>query len=205
MLDGELTTAQRCQQVDLLFEEQVVLLPPKPLVRLLLDDDDNVPWGDTWRLVALPTERDRLASTHALVDVDLQHLLLRDDLAAIAGLALVFVVDDLARTTALVARLLELLDHRAHLAQRDLDTATGTGRALPNSTLFAALPTALGTDDIASECELRCLALVEVLERDVHAMYEVFCLARALRTRGTSTTKESATEELTEEILRPRV
>lgn len=179
MLDGELTTAQRCQQVDLLFEEQVVLLPPKPLVRLLLDDDDNVPWGDTWRLVALPTERDGLAPAHALVDMDLEHFFLGDDLTPVTGLAPILMVDDLASAVALVARLLDLLNHWAHLAEGDPDTTAIARRARTDCAVLAALAVALDADDIPSKGKLGGLALVKVLEGDVDTVDEIFCLAGA--------------------------
>lgn len=182
MLDSELTAAQRRQQIHLLLVEQIVLLALETVVGLLLDDDDNISWCDTWRLVALAAESDSLAATHALVDVDLEHFLLRDDLAATASLALVLVVDDLASPAALVARLLELLNHRAHLAESDLDTTAGAGITCLDGTLFSTFAVALDTNDVAGEGELCRLALVEVLERDMYAVYEVFCLARALWT-----------------------
>lgn len=88
-------------------------------------------------------------------------------------------VDDLARPRTLVARLLKLLDHRAHLAQRDLDTAALTRVALPDGAFLAAFAIALAADDIARERELRRLALVEVFEGDVYAVYEIFGFAWA--------------------------
>ena len=179
MPDSELAAGERSEKIDLLLVEEVVLLPPEPIVRLLLDDNDDVARGDARRLVALAAEGDRLAATHALVDVYLEHLLLRDYLATTATFALVFVVDDLACAVTLVARLLELLDHRAHLPERDLDTPALARPALPDGALLATLAVALCADDVAGEGELCCLALVEVLERDMYTVDEVFCLARA--------------------------
>ena len=180
MLDRELATCQGGEEVDFLLVEQVVFLAFEAVVRLLLDNNDHIAGGDARRLVALPTEVDGLAAAHALVDVHLEHLLLGHDLATIARLALVFVVDDLARARAVVARLLHLLDHRAHLSDDDAHTTPAAGCARAHRALLATLPTALDTDDIARERELRCLALVEVLERDMHAVNEIFCLAWAL-------------------------
>lgn len=181
MLDSKLTAAQRSKQVDLLVEEQVVLLAPEPVVRLLLDDNDNVSWSDSWCLVALSPERDRLAPPHTLVDVDFEHLFLGDNFAAVAHFAPIFVVDDFPSAVALVARLLDLLDHRTHLAERDPDTAAAARRALSHSALFATLTAALGANDVPGEGKLGGLALVEVLEGDVHAMDKVFRLPRTRR------------------------
>lgn len=124
MLDRKLASTESGKQVDLDLRNEVVLVSLEPLVRLLLDHDNHVPRRNTRRLIALSRELNRLPSLHALVDMHLQHLLLRNDLARITSLALVFMVDDLSRTRAFVARRLELLDHRAHLAKRNLDTAT---------------------------------------------------------------------------------
>jgi hypothetical protein len=148
VLDSKLATRKRSEQVDLDLGEQVRVFPLEPVVWFLLDDDDDIPGGNTWRLVALTAERDRLAALHTLVDVDLEHLLLRDDLLAIARLALVLVVDNLARTRALVARLLDLLNHRPHLAHHNPDTAPATALALAHGTLLATFAVALGTDDV---------------------------------------------------------
>ena len=46
-------------------------------------------------------------------------------------------------------------------------------------TLLAAFAAALGANDVPGKGELGGLALVKVLEGDVHAVDEVFCLAGA--------------------------
>ena len=135
--------------------------------------------------------------------MDLEHLLFGDDLLAVAVLAAVLLVDDLARAGALVARLLDLLDHRAHLAERDPDTAAGTGVALADSAFLSALAIALDTDDVAGEGKFGGLALVEVFEGDVYAVDEVFCLAGSLGPR-LAAEKASAAKQLAEEVLKVR-
>lgn len=59
-------------------------------------------------------------------------------------------VDDFARSRALVTWLLQLLDHGSHLAQRDADTTTPAGTAWPHSALLPAFAVALWTNDVAS-------------------------------------------------------
>ena len=80
-------------------------------MRALVEHDDDVAGGDAGDLVALAGEDDLLAVDHALVDVDLEHLLVLHDLAALAVLAAVVRVKDLALALALLAGRLDLLDH----------------------------------------------------------------------------------------------
>jgi hypothetical protein len=62
---------------------------------LLLGLYNNVTWLNTWILVSLAMEGVLVIVGSAFVDFSLQNFLLFDDLLAIAGLALIFFVDDL--------------------------------------------------------------------------------------------------------------
>jgi len=106
--DGELSSSQRGQQIDLLLHDEIVSSPLEVLVRLLLDGDDDVSWLQSWRLIRLSLEGDLLAGLHSLVDVDLKDLPLRRDLLPVADLASTFGIDLLSGSLALVTRLLDL-------------------------------------------------------------------------------------------------
>lgn len=112
-------------------------------------------------------------------------------------------VDDLSRAGALVTRRLELLDHRAHLAECNLDTTAMADITRPDGALLATFATALGADNVASESELGGLAFIEILEGDVDAVDEIFALSLTSLPRTTSAVTEEAStaEELAEEIL----
>lgn len=116
MLDSKLSTAKSSQEIDLDLRDEVRILTPEPVMRLLLNHDNHISRLSVRTLVALAGKLDRLAALHALVDVNLEELLLGDDLLAFARRAAVLHVDDLARAAALVARRLDLLDHGTHLA-----------------------------------------------------------------------------------------
>ena len=179
MTNRELATGERSQKIDLNLRLEVVAFPFEPFVRLLLNYDDYVSCLHTRRLIALSMEHDGLAALHALVYVDFEHLLLRNNLLAVTRLTPVPWVVNLARPATFVARLLDLLDHRAHLAHHDTDTATVTRVALLDRTLFPAPTVALDAEDVPRERELRHLALVQVFEGHGDAVYEILRLARS--------------------------
>jgi hypothetical protein len=197
VLDRQLATTKRSEDIDRSLMEEIVALSAEAVVWLLVNLNDNIARCDAWRLIGFAVEGDCLTALHALVDVHLHNLLLANDFAAVARLALVLVVDDLARTRALVTGRLHLLNHRSHLAQGDANTTTGAPIASAYRALLPALAIALGTDDVPRERKLGGLSLVKILERDVDAMHEIFCPPRALRA-STTTTKETASATSTE-------
>ena len=98
-------------------------------------------------MIALAGEFDLLTALHALVDVHLQHLPLRDGLLAMASLAPVLGVHHLAGTLTLVTGLLYLLHHRTQLSKGDLDTlTTAAGAGLHGALLAASTFTAFADD-----------------------------------------------------------
>src|SRR6266849_10068382 len=119
--DHKFTTSKCGLEVDLDVDHEVVIVALEACVRLLFDNNDNIAWNDSGRLIAFVKVGDRLAILHALVDVHFEHLLLRNDLTRVAIFALVTGIDDLASTRALIAWMLKLLDHGTHLAQGDTD------------------------------------------------------------------------------------
>lgn len=91
-------TSQRSEKIDRLLENEVVALSLELVVLLLLNDNDDIARHGVGRLVGLASKSDRLTVLHALVHCYLQHFTLLDHLVAVAGLALVFGVDQLALT-----------------------------------------------------------------------------------------------------------
>lgn len=124
VLNGELSTAKGGQEVDLGLAEEVITLALEPGVLLLLDNNDDISRLNSRSLIALSLETNLLTRLHSFVNVDLEHLALRDRLLAVALLALVLGVDDLSSGVAVVARLLDLLHHGTKLTEHDLDTLT---------------------------------------------------------------------------------
>lgn len=106
--NGELSAAERGEKINVNLREEIVTLPLEVLVRLLLKNDDNIARDGAGCLVRLAGEGDLLAGLHAAVDVDLEHLPLRDHLLPLALLAPVLRVDDLTRGVAVAAGLLDL-------------------------------------------------------------------------------------------------
>ena len=207
MLDVDLSTGKSGQQIDLGMEEKIVAFALETWVRFLLDLEDDIAWLDTWKLVAFTTELDLVATLDTTVDVDVQNLALDDGLLAVALLAPILVADDFTLTLAVRTDSLETLDHGTHLPHHVLHTAAIAASALLNSTLLAADAVALGTNDRLLECELRDLAAVDVLERDLVSVGDG---ARLLRTLLTHTAAEHASkgaaaaataEELCEQVL----
>lgn len=176
----ERSASERSEQVKLDLSVQIVALAPEPLMRLLVYNNNNVSRFDSRRLVALARKSNGLTALHALVDVHLEELALRNNLLADANLAAVLLVDNLARTVALSARLLDLLEHRPHLAQHHLHTTTLAAATLAHRALFTALSATLSADDVSSERELRELALVQILERRADTVVQVFAFSWTL-------------------------
>ncbi|KAI3475524.1 hypothetical protein L1887_63081 [Cichorium endivia] len=203
VLDEDLAAGERCEQVDLDVNVEVVLPALEARVWLFVDDDDDVAGDGVGRLVGLFLEGDVLAVLHALVDAHLEHLALLVDLFAVALLAAVLCVDDLAVALALWAGLLHLLHHGTELSEHDLDTLAVASAARLYGALLAAAAVALFAEDVLLERKLGDLAGVELLERDLDAVDEVLALAWAARAAAL-TAKEaaaSAAEELGEEVL----
>ena len=205
MLNVDLTTRKSGKQVDLSVVEQVVVLALESGVGLLLDLEHDVSGLDARQLVALTTELDSVARLDAAVDVDVEDLSLDDGLLSVALLASVAITDDLSLALAVGADGLEPLDHRAHLAHHVLHTAAIAASALLDSTLLSATAIALGTDDGLLQGELRNLALVDVLKRNLVDVGDCACLLRALLAHASAEHAAewtaAAAKELRKEIL----
>src|SRR6266404_238578 len=151
MPNCELSTPKRHEKVNLDIDDEVIVIALEPIVWLFFDDNDDIPRNHPRSLVTLAGEDDRLASLHAFVNMDLEHLLLRNHLARVAVLALIAMVDNLASSGTFITRLLQLLDHGTHLTQRNAHATTLARPAWPDSTLLAALAVALWTDYVTRQ------------------------------------------------------
>lgn len=180
MLYRELATRQRGQDINLDLRDQIVLLPLEPLMGLLLDDDDHISRLSRRRLITLPSKLNRLPTLHTLIDMNLQKLLLRKHLLSFTIRTSILCIDDLSRPRTLVARTLDLLDHWAHLAQRELDAPTITSPTGPYSTLLASFTLAFRADSITGQRQLRRLAFVQIFEGYVDTMDEIFGFSGSL-------------------------
>jgi hypothetical protein len=180
MFDRKLTTCQGRQEIDLDLNDKIVLLTFETIVRLLLNNNDHVSRLCRWRLITLPPELHGLTALHTLINVHLQKLFLGQDLLALATRTSVLCIDNLAKTRAVVASRLNLLNHRTHLAQCNLDSTATACVARPRGTLLATFPFALCADDVPRQSKFGGLAFVQVFQSDVDTMDEIFGFSWAL-------------------------
>lgn len=198
VLDVDGATSKGSQKVDLGVVEEVVTLALEAWVRLLLNLELNITRLDARQLITLASEIDLGSALDTFVDVDVENLALDSGLLAVALLAAVLVTNVLAFSVAVWADSLEALDHWAHLAHHRLHTGTIASLASLDGTLLSSASFTLGTDDGFLQSELRDLALVDVLERDlVHVvdgagfLWTLFSHAAAEHTtKATATTEE---------------
>lgn len=137
MFDSNFATAKGSEKINVKFSDEVVLLALEAFMGLLVNDNDDVSRLYIRGLVTLSVENDGLTAFHALVYVHLENLLLREDLLTLAITATILGVYDFAGTITFVARGLHLLDHRAHLANNELDTTSVTSATRPHGTFLA--------------------------------------------------------------------
>jgi len=161
MNDCEIDAGQSLEQRDFFLNQEVRSLTLKSFVRLLLDDNDNVSWLDTWVLVCLAMEHVLLVVRCALVNLSLYDFLLLDNFLSIAGLALVFLVNHFALTATVIAGPLRLAIHprtdHSHLHNL---TTTLAGSALLDSAFFATFAFTLSANTFTIDSYFGTLAAV---------------------------------------------
>lgn len=117
----------------------------------------------------------------ALVDFSFNNFLLLDDLLSIASLALVFFVDDLAFTTAVVTRSLGLGVHAGSELDHFGDHTTSlAASALLDSAFFASETVADGADSLSVDCNLGLLTIINFFERDFEGVLDGLSFLRSL-------------------------
>lgn len=207
VLDEDGTASEGSDEVELALVMQIVALAVEARVGLLLDLEDDITGFYSRGLVTVAAELDLGAAADAAVDVDVQHLPVNHGLLAVALLAPVLVLDDLALAVAVRAHGLEPLDHGTHLAHHGLHTVAITATAALHGALLAADTGALGADDGSLERQLGDLALVDVLQGDLVRVVDGARLGRAPARHSaaaehpTHTAAAAASEELGEQIL----
>mmetsp|Transcript_17961 Transcript_17961/g.30208 ORF Transcript_17961/g.30208 Transcript_17961/m.30208 type:complete len:235 (+) Transcript_17961:3176-3880(+) len=140
---------------------------------------------------------------HALFYVHLQDFLLLDNLVPPALLALVLLGDHLARSSALGADGLHLLDHaRAYLANCYLHTRTLAARAAPSVARLGSLALALGADHILRKRKLLRGAPVHILHGDLQRMRHVLALATTSGATAATPHTAATTEKGLENVER---
>jgi hypothetical protein len=201
MFYGELATSKGSQKINFDFDYEIILLSTEPFMRLFFDDNDDVSRFCRGRLVGFASKNDGLTALHSFVDVDLQHFFIREDLLALAVAAPIFGVDKFTSSRAVIASGLNLLNHGAHMAHHDLDTASMAAGTRPHCTVLSSLALAFGTEDITCQREFCGFALVELLQGDMYTMDKVLCFAGTLRPAAAAEKAAGTAKELAEKIL----
>lgn len=206
MLNIDGTSCQSSNQLNLTTVEEIVILSCETCVRLLLNLKNNITSLNTRSLVTFASELDLGAALDAPVDVDVENLSVDGGLLAVALLAAILILDNLAFTIAVGADSLEALDHGAHLAHHSLHTSTIAARALANGTILSSKTVALGADDGSLQRKLGDLATVDVLEGNLVGVVDGASLGRSALAlhatkHATHSTKAAAAKELSKEIF----
>lgn len=164
MLNVDGATSQRSYQLNLALVKQIVVLASEARVRLLLNLKNNVTSLNARRLVSLSSELNLGAAGYTLVNVNVQDLSVDNGFLAVALLATILLLDNLAFTVTVWANSLEALDHWTHLAHHGLHTMAITANTLLHSTVLATKAVALGADDRSLQGQLGNLSSVNVLQ-----------------------------------------
>lgn len=167
MLDVDGAARKSRDQLDLAVVEDVVAATGEARVWLLLDLENDITGLDAGRLVTLAGIGDLLAALHAAVDVHVQDLPLDDSLLPLADLAAILILNNLAFAVAVGADSLESLNHRSHLAHHRLHAVAVAASALPDGTLLSTQSFTGLADNGPLKRQLRRLAAVDVLERNL--------------------------------------
>ncbi len=169
-------------------------------MRLLLNLEDDVTRKSAGDLIALATELDFGTAADTLVDRHMEDLPLNSRFSAIALLAAVLVLDQLALAMALGAQRLEALNHRPHLPKHSLVAQTIASGTLPHRSFLATAALTLRAEDRLLQRQLGHFAPVHILKAD---LVNVVNRSGLLRTRILAHVAEHAahTEELRKEVL----
>lgn len=208
MLNIDGASAEGSQKINLSSEEQVIILPLEPGMRLLFDFELNVTGRNPWHLITFATEIDLMARLDTAVDMDVKDLPLDNSFLAQAALAAILVADDLSFTVAVRADGLEALDHGAHLAHHGLRTGTAATSAALDCTLLASAAVTLRANHRLLQRQFRDLSAVDIFQGDLVDVVNGAGLLRARISHSTTTTTKhatkgaaSTTEELREQVL----
>lgn len=159
----EIDASKSLEKRDLLFNQKISSAALESIVGLLLDLNDDITGLDIREFISLAMEDVFLTVGSALIDLDLEYLLILDDFLAIAFLALVFLVDDLTLTVAVIAWASTLRVHaRSQHLHDSPHTATLAGTARSNCSSLASETIALGANAIAVNGNFGRFAIIDV-------------------------------------------
>lgn len=147
-----------------MFNQEVCALALKPLVRLFLNNDDNVTWFHAGELISLAVENILGSISSTFVHFSFDNFFLLNNFFAVASLTFIFFVNDLTLATAIVAMSLSLTVHSwtKHLHLGDHASAFA-GATLLNCTFLTSLALALATDSFAIHSNFGWLSSVNFL------------------------------------------
>ena len=99
-----LHTSKRLSQVDVHLDDEVLAASLELIMSFLVQDDNDVPWLQSWFLVALAAECNLLSVLHTFVHLHLQDLPLPVDLPPVTFLTPQLGVDPLPLAVTLLER-----------------------------------------------------------------------------------------------------
>lgn len=157
---------------------------------LLLHNDNDVSGLLARELVSLAVECILLVVGCSLIDFSLEDLLLLNHLFAIAGLALVFLVNDLTLTAAIITGSSGLTVHAGAKHLHFVDhTTSAAGSTLLNGAFLASETIALAANTFAVHGNLGGLTSVDFLEGHFEGVHDGLALLGALLLLATLASK----------------
>lgn len=181
----------------MLFHQKVGSLALKLLMGLLLRNDDNITWLHTWVFICLAVEGVLVVVGRSLVDNCFKHLLLLDNLLTIASLALVLIVNNFTCSVAVVTWALGLAVHARSEHGHFHNHATALADVtLLDSTFLATDAVANLANSLSVNCNLGCLASIDLFESQFNLVHHGLALFRACLLLSSATHAEKTTEQV---------
>ena len=166
-------------------------------MRLLLCNDNDVTGLHARELIGFAVEGVLVVVGRAFVDNSLKHLLLLNNLLAIASLALVLLVDNLTLTATLIARALRLAVHagseHGHFHNH---AATLAAVALLDSAIFATNAVASAANALSVHCNFGGLARVDLFKGELNLMHHGLALFGASLLLSSATHAEKTAKQV---------
>jgi hypothetical protein len=198
VLNHEVDSSQSLKESNLLLHQEIGTLSLKGLMGLLLNNYNHVASLSSGELVSFAVESVLLPIGCSFVDFSLKDLLFLGDLLAIAGLALVLLIDDLTLSIAVITTTSRL---RVHTGSKLLHfgylTATSASATLLNGTFFTTLTSARLANSLTIDSNLGLLTHEDLFEchfqRVLHGLH--------LFGTGIGSSTTAHTEHLTKNII----
>ena len=196
---AEVNSREGFDQSDFVFDQEISTLSLELLVGLLLDHNDNVARLLAREFVSLTVESVLAIVWCTFVNNCVENFLFFRHLFALASLALVCVINDLAFSAAIIARSLGLRVHAwsklGHASHNTSSTACGT---LLDSALFASLAFAGSANALSVDCNFGALSTVDFLKGALEWVHHWLTLLGA---SWPTTTAHAASEKTAEKVI----